>query len=54
MNVGSIFESEYMISEKTFISFRDTFKDYNSLHTNDSHAIKNGFKSKIMFHPCQK
>ena len=49
MNLGSIFESKYTVGEKTFASFRDTFKDYNSLHTNDDHAIKNGFKSKIMY-----
>ena len=49
MNVGDIFKSEYMVDEKVFSIFRDTFKDYNPLHTNDDHAKKNGFRSKIMY-----
>ena len=49
MIVGSIFKSSYLVSEDTFTSFRDTFKDNNSLHINDNHAIKHGFKSKIMY-----
>tara|TARA_Y100000591_G_C21679580_1_gene617360 strand:+ start:396 stop:788 length:393 start_codon:yes stop_codon:yes gene_type:complete len=49
MNVGHIFNSEYVIDEKIFSTFRDTFKDYNLLHTSDIHARKKGFRSKIMY-----
>lgn len=49
MNIGNIFKSEYIVDEKVFSSFRDTFKDYNQLHINDNHAMKKGFKSKIMY-----
>ncbi len=49
MVVGSKYKSTYLVSEDIFVSFRDTFKDLNLLHTNDSHAVKHGYKSKIMY-----
>ena len=49
MIVGSTFKSSYLVSEDTFISFKDTFKDNNPLHINDNYATKHGFKSKIMY-----
>ncbi len=49
MVVGSTYKSNYLISEDVFVSFRDTFKDFNLLHIDDRHAVKHGYKSKIMY-----
>ena len=49
MIVGTIYKSSYFINEDIFESFKDTFKDFNPLHINDSHAIRYGYKSKIMY-----
>lgn len=49
MNAGLIIESNFVVGEKIFSSFRDTFNDRNPLHTDDNYAKENGFKSKIMY-----
>ena len=49
MVVGSSYNSSYVVSEDIFESFRNAYKDFNLLHINDGHAIKYGYKSKIMY-----
>ena len=49
MIVGSTYKSNYLVSEDIFVSFQNTFKDFNLLHINDNHAIKHGYQSKIMY-----
>ena len=46
MIVNSIYKSSYLVNEDIFESFKDTFKDFNPRHINDSHAIRYGYKSK--------
>ena len=48
MIVNSIYKSSYLVNKDIFESFKDTFKDFNPRHINDSHAIRYGYKSKIM------
>ncbi len=49
MIVNSIYKSSYLVNEDIFESFENTFKDFNPRHINDSHAIRYGYKSKIMY-----
>ena len=48
MNKGQKFQNDFILEEKIYNSFIDTFNDKNPLHTDDLFAIQKGFKQKVM------
>lgn len=45
---GDHFQLQFIVSEKIYTSFLNTFNDKNPLHTNDEFALNKGFASKVM------
>jgi acyl dehydratase len=48
MIVGQQFSENFQITNEVHISFMQTFKDFNALHTNDDYAKSKGFEAKVM------
>ena len=49
MKEGDVFENRFVVNELIFDGFRNTFRDENPLHTNDSFAKSKGFESAVMY-----
>jgi acyl dehydratase len=48
MRSGEIFLMKFVITGDIYDSFKNTFKDFNELHTDDEYARSKGFKEKVM------
>lgn len=48
MRSGDIFLEKFVITQDVYDSFKNTFKDFNALHTDDAYARSKGFKEKVM------
>jgi acyl dehydratase len=48
MRSGDIFSEKFVITQDVYDSFKNVFKDFNALHTDDAYAQSKGFKEKVM------
>lgn len=48
MRVGDTFSEKFVITQDVYNSFKNTFKDFNALHTDDAYAQSKGFKERVM------
>ena len=49
MKTGDHFILNFELTLEIYNSFKQTFKDFNPLHTNEKYARERGFKDKIMY-----
>ena len=48
MICGQSFEEKFLITPEVYESFKNTFMDFNALHTDDVYARSKGFKQRVM------
>jgi len=48
MKKNDVFEEKFIVTEKIYNGFINTFNDTNPLHVNEQFARNKGFKSKVM------
>ena len=48
MRSGDVFSEKFVITQDVYDLFKNTFKDFNALHTDDEYARSRGFKEKVM------
>ena len=48
MYLGQHFLEKFTIKQEVYDSFKETFKDFNVLHTDDAYAKTKGFREKVM------
>ena len=49
MEIGDCFILKFKITQEIYDSFKQTFEDYNPLHTNEQYAHAKGFKGRVMY-----
>ncbi len=49
MKAGDVFENTFLIDQAVYDGFRQTFQDYNPMHTDETFARSHGFRERVMY-----